>query len=428
MLIGIDASRANRKHKGGPEWYSYYLIRWLAKLDQKNQYVLYSYRPLTGGLVDLTTAQHIGPDDNNKEAVFDDKGFQILKSPYNNFKAKILNWPFHFFWTQACLSCEILLHKPDILFVPAHSLPVIHPKKSLVTMHDIAFEREKWLYSHDYIGPDSAFKRKVINYFVKLFTFGKYEANIIGYHRWSSKFAVKHAAKIITISDFSKKEIMEVYNAPDDKVKVILNGYNRGLYKKIENQDDIAPVLNKYGIEKPYILYVSKLEKKKNTPALVEAFAIMREQHKQIKHKLVLAGDAGLGYDEIKYIIREYNLDDEVIATGWVPELDMPYIYNGASAFIFPSLYEGFGIPLLQAMACGVPIAASQTTSIPEVVGQAAVFFNPKDVKSIAEAMAEIITNEKLKNELIAKGFDRVKKFSWQKCAEETLAVINSLM
>ena len=133
MLIGIDASRANRSHRTGTEWYSYYLIRWLAKLDADNQYILFTDKPLVGGLLDLTTKQYNGSDYKCRQdrADYDKEGYQIIKSPFNNFRAKILNWPFLYFWTQGRLSLEMILNKVDILFIPAHTLPIIHPKSRI---------------------------------------------------------------------------------------------------------------------------------------------------------------------------------------------------------------------------------------------------------------------------------------------------------
>lgn len=436
MIIGIDASRANRAHKSGTEWYSYYLIRWLSKLDSKNQYILYSDKPLRGGLVDLTTAQH-ACDLNIPESrvEFDKNGFQILKSPYNNFKAKILKWPFNFFWTQGRLSLEMLFKKVDVLFVPAHALPVIHPKKSIVTIHDIGFERDRFLYNCEQMGPEGRRKRRVINFFIKLFTGGKYGANSLDYIKWSTKYALKHAEKIITVSNFSKQEMLAVYGDNQNtaflekKIKVIYNGYNKFLYKKERDADKIKEVLEKYGISEPFILYIGRLEKKKNTPALIEAFAMMREKNKSIKHKLVLVGDASFGYDEVNYTIGEFlpDKEDEIIMPGWIEEVDMPYVYSAAGTFIFPSLYEGFGIPLLQAMACELPIVASRAVSIPEVVGDAALLFDPRDTKEMAEALEKIITDKNLREELIKRGQERVKNFSWEKCAKETLIELESL-
>lgn len=424
MTIGIDASRANRNYKSGTEWYSYYLIRELARVDSKNQYILYSDSPLKNGLADLTISRG-----NNSEEIpqIIKGGWQIIKSPHNNFRAKVLNWPFTYFWTQFRLSWEMLIYSPDLLFIPAHTLPFLNRKKSVVTIHDIGFERRHRLYEQSQMGPEGRALNKVINFLVRLFTLGEYGANLLDYYSWSTKFALKHADQVITVSNFSKKEITEIYRVREDKIKVVYNGYDKNLYRKIDNQEEINKVISKYDIRRPYIFYVGRLEKKKNTSTLVNAFAIMREEYKDIKDKLVLIGSASFGFDEVKYVIGEFNLDDEVIITGWVPEEDMPFIYNGASAMILPSFYEGFGIPLLQAMACGTPIVASNAASIPEVADKAALYFNPNDKSEMAQAMAKIILDNDLRDNLIEKGFKRVKYFSIEKCARETLEVLESV-
>jgi len=426
MLIGIDASRANRSHKSGTEWYSYYLIRWLAKLDDKNQYILYSDKPLKGGLLDLTTKQYFIHFGCQEEIKYDKDGYQMLKSPFNNFKAKILRWPFSFFWTLGRLSLEMLFNKPDILFIPSHTLPIVIPKRTINTIHDVAFERDRYLYRQDYMGPEDKILKKVINFFVRIFTWGKYGANSIDYLSWSTRFALKYAKRIIAVSNFTKYEILEIYGAKEDKIEVISNGYNKLLYRKINDQKKIDEEIKKYGIVRPYILYVGRLEKKKNTPSLIEAFAIACENN-NIKHNLVLIGDASFGYDEVNYVIEEFNISSRVIMPGWAEEEDLPYIYNGATAFIFPTKHEGFGIPILQAMSCQLPVIASSIPVLQEVAGKAAKFFNPYDVRSMAQAIEEILLDAELRQELIIKGNRRIKKFSWQKCAEETLAVINNL-
>lgn len=426
MIIGIDASRANRDHKSGVEWYSYYLIRWLAKLDKDNQYILYTDKPLKGGLLDLTTKQY-HPDKENEKELYDAKGYQIVKSPFNNFKAKILKWPFKYLWTQGRMSLEMLCCRPDVLFVPGHTLPVIHPQKSIVTIHDVGFERERRLYQKEDMGPASAKSRKLLNIFVKIFTRGKYRADTIDYFRWSTEYAVKRAAKIITVSNFTKKELISYFGANPEKIKVIYNGYNKDLYKKIGDQDNINAVLEKYGLTRPYLLYVGRIERKKNIPALIEAFAILRQNNKDIKHKLILVGDASFGYDETKYMIHEFDLVDEVIMPGWLEELDLPFFFNGADAFVFPSVYEGFGIPPLQAIACGIPVAASNSSSIPEAVGEAALFFNPENPEEIAAVLKKIITDKSIRSQLAAAGAEHIKGFGWDKCAAETLREICSM-
>lgn len=423
MLIGIDASRANRKFRGGTEWYSYYLIRELAKIDSKNQYILYSDKPLSADLVDLIDEA----GDKEYKVEVDKNGWQNIKSPHHNFKAKILGWPLTYFWTQIRLSLEMFFHPPQALFIPAHTLPFIHPRKSVVTIHDIGFERDRGLYDSDKIGPRRYFSEKIVNLSVRLFTFGKFKPNILDYHSWSVKFALKRAKAIIVVSNFTKNEIIDVYHAGENKIKVVYNGFNGAIYKKIESRPAIKQVLDKYGVKIPYILYTGRLEKKKNTAALVNAYANLRYKYKNIRHKLVLAGNASLGFDEVKYVIQEFNLDDEVIITGWVEEKDLPYLYNGASLFVLPSRYEGFGIPVLQAMATGTPIAASNIPPIVEITAGAAVLFDPDDKYDMAEKMAEILSDDKLAADLISRGFLRVKDFSLAKCAQKTLAVIEKL-
>lgn len=422
MIIGIDASRANLSHKSGTEWYSYYLIRWIAKLDSKNEYILYTDKPLRGGLLDLTTMQHFNGVDDKIE--YDKDGFQILKSPYNNFKAKVLKWPFVHFWTQGRLSWEMLIKRPDVLFIPAHTMPVIHPRKTIVTIHDIGFEKECHLYEKDQMGPESRSGRKILNLLVNLFTWGKYQANSLDYLRWSTEYALKKSDKIITITNFTKNELIDVYNAQEEKIKVIYNGYNKFLYKKEPDKKKIAEVLSKYGIKSPYLFYIGRIEKKKNIPSLIEAFAIAKENHNLKDLKLVLVGDASSGFDEVKYSISEFDLINDVIMPGWVEETDIPYFYNGAEAFVFPSNYEGFGIPLLQAMACEAPIITSSYSSIPEVVEDAAYLVNPKYVTSISEGIGKLMTEPELRKDLIEKGKKRVQNFSWEKCAKATLKEI----
>jgi len=421
MLIGIDASRANREFKSGTGWYSYYLIRELAKIDSINQYVLYSDKALTGGLIDL-----MADDGETGGKIEMENGYQKIKSPHNNFKAKILKWPFTYLWTQIRLSWEMLFHSPEVLFIPAHTLPIVNPKKSIVTVHDIGFERLREVYSSDKIGPGRSAGR-FFDLLAGLFTFGKFRSNILDYHSWSTKLALKRAKKIIAVSEFTKDELMAVYGAPSSKIEVVYNGFNSALYKPLADQNKIKLVLEKYGIKSPYIFYAGRLEKKKNIAMLINAMVLLRDKYKNFNHKLVLTGSAGLGFDEIKYTIEEFDFNSEVIVTGWAPEEDMPYLYSGASLFVFPSLYEGFGIPLLEAMATGVPIAASNIPAIAEITAGAARLFDPRDKHDIAEKMAEVLMDKKLAGDFVNKGKIRIKDFSLHKCAKETLAVIEKI-
>jgi glycosyltransferase involved in cell wall biosynthesis len=426
MLIGIDASRANRDHKTGTEWYSYYLIRWLAKLDDKNRYILYTDKLLRDGLSDLADDRD-WPENNSQAVDYDQDGFQIIKSPHNNFRAKVIKWPLKYFWTQGRLSIEMLFYKIDLLFVPAHTLPVIYPAKTVVTLHDVGFEKAKQSYLKENIVKGSKNANYFLNLLVRAMTMNKYGANNIDYLHWSTEFALKHATQIITVSEYTKKDLYKFYKPKSDNINVIYNGYNNDIYHYDLDENKKLQILKKYNITAPFLFYVGRIERKKNIPALIEAFAMVKQQDPSFRHKLVLAGDASFGYDETVYLIKEYGLDHDVCLLGWAEEHDLPYLYSAADAFIFPSIYEGFGIPLLQAMACGIPIAASNTTSIPEIVGPAALLFDPGDIQSIANALHSIVSDVGLRDKLKIAGAARVKNFSLEKCAVETLRLLNSL-
>lgn len=403
MTIGIDASRANRRYKTGTEWYSFYVIKNLAELDHENRYVLY-----TSSL----------PSQELQEIIRD----------HPNFSLKVLKWPFNFFWTLGRLSIEMIIHRPDILFVPAHTLPLFQPWKTITTIHDIAFTREKSLYFQKKLPVTTRLGELILNNFVKIITFSKYEPNSVDYLDWSTRYAFKRAKKIITVSEFTKQEILDVYpQAKADKIVSIHNGYNNDLYKKIDDPERIDNILEKYGLERPYFLYVGRLEKKKNTPALIEAFALFKEKNPGYNYKLVLIGSASYGFDEVKYAIEEYNLNKEVIMPGWVEEYDMPYIYNGAVGFIFPTKHEGFGIPVIQSLACGLPTAVSDIPVLREVAGDSVMYFDSNQRDSIAQAMESLVTDQVLREELIKSGYLKVQEFSWRKCAEETWREILSL-
>lgn len=367
MNIGFDASRANKEAKTGTEWYSYNLLLELAKIDHNNRYFLYTPDGLKGKLKDLP----------------------------ENFNEKVLGWPPKYLWTMLRLSIEMLSHAPDTLFVPAHIIPLIAPLNTVTTIMDVGFLRKPEVY------PQKELK----------------------YHNFGLKQAIKRANKILTISEFTKKEIIELCGIDPNRIKVIYLGFDTGIFKPINDQEKIIKVLKKYKIPADcrYIFYVGRLEEKKNTPGLVKAFGKFIRENDNQNIKLVLAGSPGHNYEQIKKLIKEYNISSEVIETGWVDEGDLPYLYNGSIAFVFPSFYEGFGLPLLEAMSCGTPIIASNIASIPEVAQGSALLFDPNEPEDIKRAMQDIVGSNEKRNELIEKGFKRVRDFSWVKCARETL-------
>jgi len=364
MLIGIDASRANKKWKTGVEWYSYYLIQELKKIDQQNRYFLYSDRPLVGDLA---------------------------RCPQNFFE-KILSWPLSRFWTLGRLSLEMLFgKKPDTLFVPAHTLPLVNPKNAVVTVHDIGFERFPSAYS----------------WVDKL------------YHRVSIRIIKRAARKIITVSEFSKKELQDVYQIPARKIAVVYNGFEPIRNENLELSEELKQKING-----PYLFFIGRLEEKKNVARVVEAFAQLRRSDL----KLVLAGKPGFGFERIEKIIAKNNLQDRVVILGWTDQQQIPALFANAEVFVFPSLYEGFGIPVLEAMDVKCPVLTSNTSSLPEVAGDAAYLVDPENVQEIVAGLQKILSDQDYRASLVARGLEQVKKFSWEKCARQTLKNITDVI
>jgi glycosyltransferase involved in cell wall biosynthesis len=374
-IIGIEAARPNRPQKTGTEWYGFHVIQEMKKIadPSEDQFILYTNNPLHSGLE---------------------------KMPNDAWREKKLKWPLPRFWTQGRLSLEMVIDPPDILFIPAHAMPVVHPKKSVVTLHDVGFERYPELYPK----------------------------TDLWYHRWSAKFVINQASTIITVSEFSKQELIDLYNAPAEKIKVTHLGYDAEHYRPIDNREKIQAVLDKYKIKKPYIFNIGRIDKKKNILLLIEAFGRFKKQNPDDPHRLVLVGRYGFGFDRgrLAGLIKKYNLSEWVIETGWVDEADVPYLYNGATCYVFPSCYEGFGIPLLEAMATETPILASRGGSIPEVTGDAALFFETREVHSLVENLTKILSDKKLQSDLVTRGRERVKQFSWEKTARQTLEILKS--
>ena len=200
---------------------------------------------------------------------------------------------------------------------------------------------------------------------------------------------------------------------------MVYNGKNERF--KPLNQKEVAEVKQKYNLDFPFILFVGVLQPRKNIPTLIKAYYKLKKEG--IKDKLVITGGKGWQYKEIFETVERLNLQKEVIFTGHIPDDDLPKLYNAADLFAFPSLYEGFGIPPLEAMACGIPVITSNTGSLPEVVGDAGIMVDPYDIDGLAKAMYEVLNNEGLKEEMVKKGLERAKMFSWKKCAKEVLDV-----
>jgi glycosyltransferase involved in cell wall biosynthesis len=366
MIIGFDASRANRPDKSGVEWYAYHLLRNFYNLDHKNEYLLY-------------TEKHLQSE---------------LLPPVPNFQEKVLRWPLCRFWTLGRLSMEMALHKPDLLFVPAHNFPLIKAKKNVITWHDIGYERYPETYT--------AWELRSL--------------------REGGKSALRSADAIITASNFNKQEMLRWYKINPDRIKVIYAGCKTDFWKK-STEEEIKILRAQLNLDAPYFLYLGRLALRKNIIGLIRAYNSFRAKINKPFY-LLLAGSDGSFQEDINREIELSPYKEEIKRLGWFPLDQAPILFSGASAFLFPSFYEGFGLPILEAMSCEVPVIASTSGALPEIAGDAAILVPAHDITGFADQMLNIVTDNNLRAEMIAKGLARVKEFSWEKCAQETLDLL----
>jgi len=370
MLIGIDASRAAARERTGTENYSLHLIRHLLALESGHRYRLYFNRPPSIGF--FPTAA--------------DLELRVM--------------PFRRLWTHGRLSWEMARQPPDVLFVPAHVLPLVHPRSSVVTVHDLGY-----LY---YPGAHPLLDRLYLDF--------------------STRYNARAASRVIAVSQATKDDLVQHCGIEPDKTTVVYSGWDETM-QPVEDKATIEKVKAGYGIGGDYVLYVGTLQPRKNLGRLLEAYAIVRKQAKRGEAPcLVIAGRKGWLYEHITLQVERLGLETEVIFPGYVPQDDLPALLSGARLFVFPSLYEGFGLPVLEAMACGTPVLCSNVSSLPEVAGDAALLVDPLDVKSIAEAMHRLLQEEGLRAQLVERGYRQVRQFSWDRCARETLAVLEDTL
>lgn len=311
---------------------------------------------------------------------------------FENYEIK--KYPFPFWWTQTRFAWEILKEKPDVLWMPMHSLPCFRPRKTktVVTIHDLAF---KFFPDHF---PKKDLRR--LNFF--------------------TDYAVKNADKLIAISNSTKNDILKLYpEIGEEKIKVIHHGYDKGLFHENISHDEISRVKKCYMLHvSRYMVFVGTIQPRKNIGTLLEAFKILRREEKQKDLGLVIAGSEGWLADPI---VQEIKKAPGVVMTGNFKTKDLPALLAGAEVFVLPSLYEGFGLPVIEAMACGTPAVVADNSSLAEVAGGAGLLFDSKDAKELAKKIRQVLEDQNLRNNLREKGLARAKNFSWEKCAGETL-------
>lgn len=360
MLIGIDASRATSAQPTGTEIYSRELIRALLALDHKNHYRLY-------------TRERVAPD-----------FFATRNTQY-----EIRTMPFPRLWTHTRLSFEMFTRAPDVLWVPAHVLPLVHPRRSFVTIHDLG-----QVHFPDAHPPLQR-----------------------AYHNAAVWWAARAAAHLFADSESTRDDLSRFFRVPPEKISVVYPAYDAQLYRPMRDATIIEQVKAKYCIRGAYMLTIGTLHPRKNYVRLIEAF----EKLSIANCHLVIVGKRGWLADEIFSRIKISHLQSLISILDYVPASDLPALISGARVFAFPSLYEGFGLPILEAQACGTPVVCSMTSSLPEVAGDAALFFDPLDVDAIAGALERAWSDDALRAKLIARGFENVKRFSWEVSARQIL-------
>lgn len=290
------------------------------------------------------------------------------------------------FWMTVSLSKELLLHPVDVFLGFGQALPFIHPKRSLVFCYDCAFER----FPQYYPGTADRLSRQ-------------------------TRHAMRNADRVLSISAATKSDVTKYYHVPSSRIHVINLGIDTDLFTASRKKRN----------DREYFLYVGSLKPIKNIPRLIEAFIRFRKTANK-DYQLVIAGSDWWLDTDIRDTIQQYNKGDVVRQLGYVPAKQLPRLYANATAFVSLGLQEGFGLPYLEAMACGCPVIGANTGAAPEVIGDAGITVDPMNVDQIVVAMKQI-TDEKRRNDMIRRGLARTKLFSWEKSAEQVLQILHTI-
>lgn len=373
MRIGIDCRTIlvpELGEKAGIGHYTYYLVRSLLSHDKENEYVLFfSHRP-------------------NPFVEFERPNVTIKHFPFARYK-KFL--PFSY--SHLLITAVLRQARLDVFHSPANTLPLSYTGRSVITIHDLA------IYKHPEWFPGQVFSTKVL-----------------------VPRSLKKANRIIAVSKSTANDIEQLFKVPANKIQVVPEGVE---IEFLDLKDKNIDVRKKFGLPKNYLLFVGTLEPRKNLERLITVFGKLRQsvddRYKDIQ--LVLAGAPGFHSDRLKKTIASLKLSRHVRQLGYVSQNEKYRLMQNARALVFPSLYEGFGLPVLEAMALGTPVLTSNISSLPEVAGEAAAFVDPTDNDSMYVGLKNIVEHDDLRQRLIREGTKQYKLFSWGRTAQETLEV-----
>ncbi len=363
MHVGIDA-RLTYYAQGGISQYITQLVRALCQIDREDKFTIFQNRQ--------------GPK------LFEDQ---------LNFTQRFLRTPCHFRLEQWALPLELAFSDLDVLHSPDFIPPFRRRCKAVITIHDLAFLR-----------------------FPKLLT-----EESDRYYR-QIKRAVESADGIIAVSQSTRRDLTELLGVPAERVDVIYHAADER-FRPLDDLEATREFCQEHDLPETFILWVGTLEPRKNLETLLKALATLRDSEKGLPYKLVVVGAKGWLYESSLKLLDDLGLTDEVIFFGPASVTDLLLLYNAAWLFVFPSLYEGFGFPPLEAMACGTPVVSSRTSSLPEVLGEAALYFDPSDAEALAEAIQRVWRDPELRGELARRGLEQARRFSWKNTAEQTLAL-----
>jgi glycosyltransferase involved in cell wall biosynthesis len=366
LRIAIDAHSVGTG-LGGNESYATNLVEALAEIDDVNRYTLYVTR---------------------REAV------ERFSNRWPNFSVRATLPHTPLIRIPLTLSAELRRNPVDVLHVQ-FTAPPFSPCPVVVSIHDLSFEHLpktfKWR------------SRKQL--------------------RITVRRSAREAAQVIALSEYARNDIIDTYRVSPEKVSVIPLAAPAH-FRPVNDEQELQRVRQTYGIEGDYILSVGAIQPRKNLSRLVAAYSRLRRANPEGKlPQLVLVGKCAWLYDETLRTIKELEVSNSVVLTGYVPEADLPALYSGALCFVYPSYFEGFGLPPLEAMKCGAPVIVGNKTSLPEVVGDAGLLVDPFEVDDIAAAIEKVISDSNLRAQLRVKGLERAKLFDWRETARQTLAV-----
>jgi glycosyltransferase involved in cell wall biosynthesis len=370
MKIAIQAADLDAKRIDGTRVYILNLLKNFGKLDSSSEFVIYHQ-----------------------------KDFNPELTPPNFPNYAFRKIPLPFYWTQSRFAFELWKDQPRVLWMPMQTMPFVRRGglRTVITIHDLAFK-----------------------YFPKYFE----QKDLIKLNLFSD-YAIKNANKIIAVSESTKRDILKFYpEIREKKIKVIYHGFDEERFSCERNSDEEREVLKRFNITKDYILYVGAIQPRKNLKVLIRAFEKIRKEKPDLQ--LVLAGgEAWLSQDVLKTAQKSVFKDD-IKLTRKITFKDVGNLMKAAEVFVFPSLYEGFGLPILEAFACKVPVITANNSSLTEVGGDAALYFEATNENELTDKIKKVLDDKNLRNDLIQKGAEQLKKFSWKKCAQETLEYIKS--